>query len=230
MNPAELPCFDGYPYLVTRIGRSTLRHIALVPADWPRDRINELARTQANANRLETAACFGPNDAAYVPADGTRTWAGRPPTGLPVIDRLRLAETLPATPELTARARRLRTLVKAVKPTGYVVGDGTDGGRRADAATIERLTSIGPDGLPTGLHRCATCAGAAGEVVRGGAFASLGEVVRVWCACDNHNRWPVAATHSRTTASRPGSGPTRTTRPGTSPPTPPSRIAAPDER
>ena len=62
MNPAELPCFDGYPYLVTRIGRSALRHVSLVPADWPRDRIIELARTQANANRLETAACFGPND------------------------------------------------------------------------------------------------------------------------------------------------------------------------
>ncbi len=188
MNPAELPCFDGYPYLVTRIGRSALRHVSLVPADWPRDRIIELARTQANANRLETAACFGPLDAEYVSADGGRTWAGQTPSGIPVVDRLRLAETFPGTPELTARARRLRAFADAVKPHGFVVGDGTDGGRRADPATIERLTSIGPDGLPTGLHRCPTCTGAAGEVVRGGAVASLGEVVRVWCACDNHNR------------------------------------------
>jgi len=183
MNPAELPCFDGYPYLVTRIGRSALRHVSLVPADWPRDRIIELARTQANANRLETAACFGPNDAEYVPADGTRTWAGRPPTGLPVIDRLRLAETFPGTPELTARARRLRAFVGAVKPTGYVVGDGTDGGRRADPATIERLTSLGPDGLPGGLDRCPTCGEVAGDYYR-----SPNGIIRVWCACDNHNR------------------------------------------
>jgi len=31
MNP-----FDGYPYLVARIGRTQLRHITLLPADWPR--------------------------------------------------------------------------------------------------------------------------------------------------------------------------------------------------
>ena len=27
------PRFDGYPYLISRIGTSPLRHIALVPAD-----------------------------------------------------------------------------------------------------------------------------------------------------------------------------------------------------
>jgi len=34
-----LPVFDGYPYLVSRIGHTPLRHIALMPADWPRERI-----------------------------------------------------------------------------------------------------------------------------------------------------------------------------------------------
>ncbi len=183
MNPAELPCFDGYPYLVTRIGRSALRHIALVPAGWPRDRIVKLAQTQADANRLETAACFGPLDAEYVSADPSRTCAGRTPTGIPVIDGLHLAETFMATRELKARTRRLRAFVKAVKPHGFVVGDGTDDGRRADAATIERLTSIGPDGLPGGLDRCLTCGEVAGDYYR-----SPNGIVRVWCACDNHNR------------------------------------------
>jgi len=28
-----VPPFDGYPYLVTRIGHSALRHVALLPAD-----------------------------------------------------------------------------------------------------------------------------------------------------------------------------------------------------
>ena len=45
------PRFDGYPYLVSRIGRSALRHIVLVPADWPRDRIVATARAMAEANR-----------------------------------------------------------------------------------------------------------------------------------------------------------------------------------
>ncbi|MGI8999754.1 MAG: hypothetical protein ACR2GO_08620 [Candidatus Limnocylindria bacterium] len=183
MNPAELPCFDGYPYLVTRIGRCALRGIALVPADWPRGRIIELARTQADLNRLETAACFGTNDAEYVSADATRTSAGRAPSGILVVDGLHLAETFSATRELTARAAELKMFADAFKPTGYIVGDGTDGGRRVDPAAIERLTSIGSDGLPGGLERCPTCGEVAGDYYR-----KPNGVIRVWCACDNHNR------------------------------------------
>src|SRR3989337_1499519 len=62
--------FDGYPYLVTRIGRSALRHIAVLPADWPRGRLLELARRQAEANRLETCLCLGPTDAVSFTPDG----------------------------------------------------------------------------------------------------------------------------------------------------------------
>lgn len=179
----ELPCFDGYPYLVTRIGRSALRGISLLPTDWPRERSIELARTQADLNRLETAACFGPKDAEYVSADGSRTRAGRAPSGLLVVDRLHLAETFPATPELQARAAELRTFADSIKATGYIVGDGTSGGRRAVRVTIERLTAIGSNGLPGGLDRCPSCSEVAGDWYR-----EPNGVIRVWCACDNHNR------------------------------------------
>lgn len=179
----QLPCFDGYPYLITRIGRCALRGITLLPADRSRDHIVELARTQADLNRLETAACFGPTDAEYVSADRTRTGAGPTPSGLLVVDGLRLVEAFPATPELEARARRLQTFVDAIKPKGYLVGDGTDGGRHADPATIERLSSIGSNGLPGGLDRCPTCGEVAGDYYR-----EPNGVIRVWCACDNHNR------------------------------------------
>ena len=51
--------FDGYPYLVTRIGHTALRHITLLPADWPRARLTELTRRQRDANRLDTCLALG---------------------------------------------------------------------------------------------------------------------------------------------------------------------------
>ena len=57
-----VPPFDGYPYLVTRIGHSALRHVALLPADWSRERLVDLARRQRDANRLDTCAVLGRHD------------------------------------------------------------------------------------------------------------------------------------------------------------------------
>jgi hypothetical protein len=47
------------PYLISRIGKSAVRHLALLPADWSREKILALARAQAEANRFETAAPRG---------------------------------------------------------------------------------------------------------------------------------------------------------------------------
>ena len=58
-----VPPFDGYPYLVTRIGHSALRHVALLPADWSRERLVDRARRQRDANRLDTCAVLGRHDA-----------------------------------------------------------------------------------------------------------------------------------------------------------------------
>ena len=177
------PLFEGYPYLVSRIGRSALRHIALVPADWPRERIVATAQAQAEANRFETVACFGPEDAVYVAFDGARTWEGPTPTGTYVIERLRLPEALPETTELTARRARLQAFDRAKRTGRYFVGDGTDRGELASGEDRARLSGRGPDGLPTGLRRCPRCRKAAGDYLRGGL-----ELVRIYCACENHNR------------------------------------------
>jgi hypothetical protein len=175
--------FDGYPYLVSRIGRCALRHIAVLPADWPREHLLALARAQAGANRLETAVCFGPDDAVYVGADGTRTWPGPTPSGLYVVERLRLAEPLPDTDELQARRARLTVFERAHNVGGFIVGDGAEDRRPARAAERLRLAGRGPDGLPAGVDRCATCGGTAGDYLIDGT-----EVVRCRCACENRNR------------------------------------------
>jgi len=182
-RPTRSPRFEGHPYLVSRIGRCALRHIALVPADWPRERVVALARAQARANHLETAACFGPDDAVYVDAGGDQDWDGPSPSGIYVIERLHLAEPVPESEELAARRALLHAFEQARRPAGYVVGDGTERGRRARPEDRGRLAGRGPGGLPAGLHRCERCGHAAGAALRDEV-----EVVRVSCACDNHNR------------------------------------------
>jgi hypothetical protein len=64
--PFGVPPFDGYPYLVTRIGHSALRHVALLPADWSRERLVDLARRQRDANQLDACVVLGRRDAIYL--------------------------------------------------------------------------------------------------------------------------------------------------------------------
>jgi hypothetical protein len=178
-----LPVFDGYPYLVSRIGHTALRHIALVPADWPRERIVALARAQAGANRFGTVACFAFDDAVYVTPEGSTYSSGILPAGLPVIDRLRLAEEFPVTPELTSRHALLTIFEERHRGEGFLIGDGLEGRRPATPQDRARLAGIGPDGLPPGLRRCRTCRQAVGE-----CLTSLDDVVWCRCSCENDTR------------------------------------------
>jgi hypothetical protein len=176
---------------VTRIGHSALRHLAVLPATWSRERLVELARRQAAANRLDTCLALGPGDAVYVSADG-REWATTyVPTGLPVVDRLRLATDLPRTAPMAARRTALRAYADAVKGPGYIVGDGLEGGRPATHEDLSRLTGVAGGDPHPGLARCARCHDLAGDYL-----ATTGQgngdptprVIRVHCRCENHNR------------------------------------------
>jgi hypothetical protein len=184
------PAFDGYPYLVTRIGRCPLRHMAVLPGDWPRERLLDLTRRQAATNRLDTCLCLGPHDAVYVTADGALSEASLVPFGSPVVDSLILAESLPETIELAARRRSLARFAAAHRGSGYIAGDGLEAGRPATAADIERLAGTDASGNPDGLARCPGCLR-----MRGDFLARKGEgngdmaarVIRVHCRCENHN-------------------------------------------
>lgn len=183
--------FDGYPYLVTRIGRSPLRHMAILPADWPRGRLLDLARRQADANRLETCLFLGPSEAVYFTQDGDAVEAGDIPTGIPVVERLALAEPVPPTEEVAARRLDLHAYAERSSRGGYLVGDGLEGGRRATPGDIDRLSGQDANGVPKGLSRCTTCGSFAGDYV---AVDGEGDgdltprVIRVHCRCENHNR------------------------------------------
>jgi hypothetical protein len=186
-----VPPFDGYPYLVTRIGHSPLRHILVLPADWTRERLVDLARRQRDANRLDTCLAVGRRDGLYLAADDTEWQSDHMPYGSPVSDRLRPADSVPETAELADRRARLAAFVDANRGPRYLVGDGLEDGRPADPDDIDRLSSPGIDGLPAGLRRCPTCAQLAGDylAVKGeGNGDPTPRVIEVHCACANHNR------------------------------------------
>ena len=190
-----VPPFDGYPYLVTRIGHTALRHFAIVPADWDRDRLIELARRQALANKLETCICLGPNDAVFVSREGEASAATFVPTGIPVADRLVVAGPPPDTAEQAARRKCLRDYATRWKARGYLVGDNLEGGRPATPDDVARLSGRGPAGLPPGLRRCLDCGQPRGEYLSLRGFSDGQDydersphVVEVHCRCDNHNR------------------------------------------
>ncbi len=185
-----VPAFEGYPYLVTRIGHTALRHIALVPADWSRERLVDLARRQAEANQLETCLCLGPAEAVYVVPGHEPSASTFVPRGIPAVDRLVLAGRIHLTDGDDRRHEALLAYAKRWRGTGYLVGDGLEGGRLATGADMTRLSGSDDRGMPRGLRPCPTCG-----MWRGEYLAVDGEgngdrrprVIAVSCRCDNHN-------------------------------------------
>jgi hypothetical protein len=112
------------------------------------------------------------------------------PTGIPVVERLALAEPVPRTEEVAARRLDLEAYAKRLTPRGCVVGDGLEAGRPAAAADIARLAGSGTEGVSSGLSRCVSCRGFAGDylALRGeGNGDHTPRVIQVHCRCENHN-------------------------------------------
>lgn len=191
-EPKGLEPFDGYPYLMIRIGNTAMRSVSLLPAEWPRHRLENLAARQVAANRLEACLCLAPGAGINIWADGSGLDTSFIPTGIPLPDRLATPEPIPQTPEILERQERLLQFADARSPKyGYLVGDGLEGGRHATAKDVKRLSLRDVAGVPFGLVRCPIC-----HRFRGEYLALNGEgngdpdrrVIEVHCACQNHNR------------------------------------------
>ena len=98
---------------------------------------------------------------------------------------------LPETLELAARRKSLARFAATHSGSGYIVGDGREGGRPATGADFERLSGVDASGNPNGLTRCPEC-----RWLRGDFLALKGQgngdmaarVIRVHCRCENYNR------------------------------------------
>lgn len=186
--------FEGFPYLVVRIGHTPLRHISLLPAELTWERLADIARRQVAANRLEACLALGPQEGFYVSPDGGEgTWKLQV-AGIPVTGRLHLPGDVwvPGSDDLRRRERALAEFIEREgKQGGYLVGDGLEGGRKATADEVARLTVRDPDGDPPGLVRCEECGRLRGDflAVRGeGNGDGTPRVIEVHCPCQNHNR------------------------------------------
>ncbi len=183
------PVFDGYPYLVIRFGH-VIRHLAVLPVDWPRERLVALAVRQAAANGLGTCVCLGPADLVYVTPKGLSAASAHAPLGIPVVGRLLLVEAIDEAAELRRRRGALEGWAKRHRGSGYLVGDGLEGGRPATPGEGARLSPT-PADLHPGLRPCPACHGLRGEflAVRGEGTGDLTpRVLNVLCPCDNVNR------------------------------------------
>ncbi len=186
-DPLNLPRFDGFPYLITRVV-SGLYHIIVIPAQQSTEWYQELLNRQGEANRLKTCLVLGAGAAWSWPPDDGLNQTSQPPTGGAIVtDRLQPPAAFDRTPDLSARHTRLERLAKVRNPGGYMLGDLTKGGRPATPEERDRLAGNRSNGMPSGLERCLQCGDWRGQCLDPSPkFAGM--VMQVYCPCENDNR------------------------------------------
>jgi hypothetical protein len=180
-------CFDGFPYLVTRVVPA-MYHVILLPEDLSREEAESVVRGQVEANRLETCLVLACDRALYVSPDGSAVPSGSiPGGGVIVADRLRPRRTFAVTCDLVARRQRLDSFLAARRRGGYMFGDLTGGARKATFEESVLLAGRQSNGVPRGLSCCPICRDWRGQCLQQRTEpASM--LTTVHCRCDNDNR------------------------------------------
>jgi len=184
----ELPIFDGYPYLITRV-LTGMYHIMLLSEIEDRDRLRELAVDQTTRNRLDAALVYSRSDCLYVSKSSlTVTPSGSPPIGGAIVShQLKPLQPARMTPDLRARRTRLDAFIKSLNQSGYFVGNGKSEARQATESDLRTLAGWTADGVPKGLSNCDKCGDWHGECLDP-SEKWAGLIMRVHCICENHNR------------------------------------------
>jgi hypothetical protein len=157
LSTLNLPSFNGYPYEVVRLGPAFF-HLSVPPSHWPIGKLKELTWYQVRMNDLPACLVLSRNSAFYITPEGSESYEDTPPRGGTIVEGLlRLPDIFQPTTDLREREIRLRTFVKNLRQTGYVLGDTTKGGRKPCETETRSLTGRQPNGVPFGLKRCARC-------------------------------------------------------------------------
>lgn len=187
VEPAKLVPFDGFPYLVTRIV-ATFYHIILLPAEYGRGILMDVARRQVLANRLKTCLVFGMGEFVYFNEDGSPTPGDRiPKSTFVAYGRLAPYEEFVRTEDLERRMWDLEAFARGKARNAVLYGDLTKGGRQATGQELVRFAGADIDGTPKGLTVCDECGGWRGECLDPSP-EFRGMMMRVHCWCDNDNR------------------------------------------
>src|SRR5262249_53246375 len=137
----SLPLFDGFPYIWTRLV-AAFYHIILLPGSYPILDLTEITRKQAQANNLPTCLVLDPAECVYFYPGGQsqESVSDRVPRGGSVITgKLKTSCLLPRSQDLKLRARRLEEFQRQRKSGRYILGDRTEGGRKATEAELQTL-------------------------------------------------------------------------------------------
>ena len=180
----ELPIFDGYSYLLTRL-RPAFYHVILLPREKSMAQLSVAAAAQARLNDLPTCLVLGHDSCCYHDATGTPTHARDIPRGGALsFGKLEPYGAIPVTDELASRMGSLVSLCK--RQRGYILGDLTKGGHSASADETMRLAGKQANGVPVGLGRCSECGQWRGKCLDPSPNFE-GQVMTVHCRCDNRN-------------------------------------------
>jgi len=184
---ARLSHFEGFPYIVTKIVPA-LYHIILVPGEYGRAILMDIARRQVLANRLQTCLVFGEGRSAYFSEDGSSVDQDTVPKSAFVLSgRLAPCEEMTITTDLERRREALAAFLEARRGEGCLFGDLTKGGRQATGQELARFAGADIDGTPKGLTVCDKCGGWRGECLDPDP-SFKGMMMRVDCWCENDNR------------------------------------------
>jgi hypothetical protein len=182
--PYDLPLFDGFPYLSTRLSPA-FYHITLLPQDKPETFLWTLAASQTYLNCLRACLVLDYASCHYFDENGRSTSSKEPPRGRTVaFGKLRPFREFVITTDWATRRDNLRNF--AGNPQTYLLGDLTKGGHSATPEEARRLAGKQEDGVPVGLVRCPRC-----SQWKGGCLDPSpnfeNQVMTVHCLCDNNN-------------------------------------------
>ena len=183
----ELPLYEDFPYLVTRLVAG-LYHLIPLPEVFDEASLKSLARYQVLCNQLPTCLVLDTTRAIFIDTGKESDPTLPPRGGIVISDRLRPSPAVERGAWWNKRSRRLRNYVErqsCVREGRYLLGDLTKGGRPASKEERQMLHGTRENGIPRGLSPCSAC----GEW-RGHCLDDVDphNLVPVSCRCENVNR------------------------------------------
>jgi hypothetical protein len=186
MSSNDLPAFDGFPYIVTRL-TGVYFHVILLPNGIAFEGLLDITRRQADANRLPTCLLLGKDKCVYLGLDGTEQLSTEIPRAtLFTSGKLRPCTSWPVSEDLRERAKRLEAFGRDIPANAVLFGDINKGGRMATEDELDRLSGLQENGVPKGLVRCPFCSEWKGRCIDPNPrLKNL--FVKVHCLCENDN-------------------------------------------
>ena len=159
----QLPLFDVFPYLTTRLVPTGF-HLTLLPDHWSPERLVTTLEHQVTANQFETALVLGPHRSILLsPGDAPFESPGVPrSTG--VLSGFLLTPAAIEPSELADRPAQLTAFQAWMnRGGGFLFGDIGKGGHAPSPDEYTRLHRRRRNGVPAGLEQSPTCGEWRGE-------------------------------------------------------------------